>query len=72
MLERVRELFVKGYDVMVQESLFNENNVWKVDDSEELEEVLAADSEEYEYLEVRVLSIDDENKVIILYVENNE
>ena len=72
MLERVRELFAKGYDVMVQESLFNENNVWKVDDSEELEEVLAADSEEYEYLEVRVLSIDNENKVIILYVENNE
>ena len=72
MLERVRELFAKGYDVMVQESLFNENNVWKVDDSEELEEVLAADSEEYEYLEVRVLSIDDENKVIILYVEDNE
>ena len=72
MLERVRELFAKGYNVMVQESLFNENNVWKVDDSEELEEVLAADSEEYEYLEVRVLSIDDENKVIILYVENNE
>ena len=72
MLERVRELFAKGYDVMVQESLFNENNVWKVDDLEELEEVLAADSEEYEYLEVRVLSIDDENKVIILYVENNE
>ena len=72
MLERVRELFAKGYDVMVQESLFNENNVWKVDDSEELEEVLAADSEEYEYLEVRVLSINDENKVIILYVENNE
>ena len=72
MLERIRELFAKGYDVMVQESLFNENNVWKVDDSEELEEVLAADSEEYEYLEVRVLSIDDENKVIILYVEDNE
>ena len=72
MLERVRELFAKGYDVMVQESLFNENNVWKVDDSEELEEVLAADSEEYEYLEVRVLSVDDENKVIILYVEDNE
>ena len=72
MLERVRELFAKGYDVMVQESLFNENNIWKVDDSEELEEVLAANSEEYEYLEVRVLSIDDENKVIILYVENNE
>ena len=72
MLERVRELFAKGYDVMVQESLFNENNVWKVDDSEELEEVLAADSEEYEYLEVRILSIDDENKVIILYVEDNE
>ena len=72
MLERVRELFAKGYDVMVQESLFNENNVGKVDDSEELEEVLAADSEEYEYLEVRVLSIDDENKVIILYVEDNE
>lgn len=72
MLERVRELFAKGYDVMVQESLFNENNVWKVDDSEELEEVLAADNEEYEYLEVRVLSIDNENKVIILYVENNE
>ena len=72
MLERVRELFAKGYDVMVQESLFNENNIWKVDDSEELEEVLAADSEEYEYLEVRVLSIDDENKVIILYVEDNE
>ena len=72
MLERVRELFTKGYDVMVQESLFNENNVWKVDDSEELEEVLAADNEDYEYLEVRVLSIDDENKVIILYIEDNE